>query len=99
MEPYVRPAPPPASTLPYFPNHLAYKAESLLPPPSRFKADNPDSLEGLDGEHVEVLTIIQMPKENWPEGREVPEEEEVMKEWAGIELGSMKIDVSSSRRR
>lgn len=86
------------SAIPYFPNHLAYRAESLLPPPSRFQADNMESLGGLDGEHVEVLTIIQMPKEAWPEGREVPEEEEVMKEWAGIELGSMKIDVRNSPR-
>jgi hypothetical protein len=54
------------------------------------------SLDALNGEYVEVMTIIQMPKPAWPEEREVPEEEEVIKEWNGIELGVMKIDVRNA---
>lgn len=90
--------PPPFSPIPYFPNHLAYRPDSLLPPPSRFKAESPETLNGLSGEEVEILTIIQMPREPWPEGREVAEEEEVVKEWSNIELGLVKIGVGGDGR-
>ena len=90
--------PPPVSSLTYFPNHLAYRPDSLFPPPSRFTADSLSSLDGLAGERVEVLTIIQMPTPPWPAGREVSEEEEVIKEWSGIELGMVRMDVKSGDR-
>lgn len=36
-----------------------------------------------------------MPMPPWPAGREVSEEEEVGKEWGGIELGMVRMDVGS----
>jgi len=59
-------------------------------------ADNLSSLDGLAGERVEVLTIIQMPTPPWPAERQVSVEEEVIKEWSGIELGMVRMDVSAA---
>jgi hypothetical protein len=69
----------------------------LFPPNARFDVNDPTSLDTLSGEHVEVVTIIQMPREPWPVGREVLEEEEVTKEWSGIHVGVLRMDVGGSR--
>jgi hypothetical protein len=84
----------PQSTIPYFPNHLAYRAASLRAPPARFKAEEPETLDQLDGELLDVVTIIKMPMR---EGTvPVPEGEEVLWEWGGIELGIVQLRVGSS---
>ena len=88
--------PTPWSNIPFFPNHLAYRPENLLPPVARYDPEDENSLLGLGGENVDVVTIIQMPREPWPPGREVTEEEEVTKEWSGIHLGVLKMDVGAS---
>ena len=87
----------PKSTLKYFPNHLAYRPDDLLPPPSRFRADEPSTLDGLNGERLEILAIIQMPTEPWPVGKEVNEEEQVIREWGGVEIGISKLGVGPQR--
>jgi hypothetical protein len=69
----------------------------LLPPPSRFSGAQPESLDQLGGESVEVLTIIKMPSEDWPESRPVDETEEVVKEWAAMEIGIARLDVTTGR--
>lgn len=102
-------APIPASSLSYFPHHLAYRAETLMPSPSPYIA-NP---EGLGGQNVDVVTIIRMPM---PEGMYVrraesgarggtavgedededEDMEAVVREWGGMELGIMKVGVEGN---
>jgi len=85
----------PASSLSYFPNHLAYRPASLLPPPSRFNPDEPETLNLLNGEEVDVVAIIRMPViSRATEGRERnDDEEQVTRQWGGVELGIARIDV------
>lgn len=81
------------SPLPFFPNHLAYRPESLIPPPPKFSADDMAGLSGLAGDYVDVATIIRMPYPQWPADREVSEEEAVFQEWVGAELGVTSLEV------
>ncbi|ORY27492.1 hypothetical protein BCR39DRAFT_469318 [Naematelia encephala] len=92
------PDPAPVSALPFFPNHLAYRPESLLPPPPRFTADRPGTLDGLEGECVDVVTLIRMPMQDWAGGKSNPEGEEVTKLWGGAEIGITRLDVQSEYR-
>jgi hypothetical protein len=85
--------PVPQSILPFFPNHLAYRASSLLPPPARFVADQPETMDELSGENVDIVTIIRMPGQTWPTDREVEESQEVVREWGGVELGISRMEV------
>jgi hypothetical protein len=84
------PQPAPKSALKFFPNHLAYRPATLLPPPSRYQADNLDTLNALDGEAVSVVTIIRMPGEELAPPQvenDEDDQEGVMREWGGLELG------------
>jgi hypothetical protein len=38
-----------------------------------------------------------MPSEDWPESRPVDETEEVVKEWAAMEIGIARLDVTTGR--
>lgn len=87
------------SPLPFFPNHLAYRPESLVPPPPKFTAADPDSLDGLVDETLDVVAIVRMPGEEWPSDKPVDENEEVVKEWAGIELGIVTLHIGDARAR
>ena len=87
------PAAVPHSELSFFPNHLAYRAETLDPPPSRFTGD-PAEVDALTGDRLDVVTIIRMPREpdgGAHEGQEDPEA--VVRQWGGIELGVMGVDM------
>jgi len=88
--------PVPQSVLPFFPNHLAYRASALLPPPARFISDQPETLNELAGEEVDVVTIIRMPGQDRRRDRDVEVSEEVIYEWGGVELGIAKMEVSRS---
>ncbi|WVW79936.1 hypothetical protein I302_101907 [Kwoniella bestiolae CBS 10118] len=89
----------PFSSLPFFPNHLAYRPESLVPPPSKFVdcSSDPKVLNELINERIEIVTIIKMPippdqqpKPRPAGGVEVDDEddpESIVREWNGIELG------------
>lgn len=61
-------APLPKSTLKYFPGHLAYRPEDLLPPPLVWggegvpKEKMAEQLEGLRGAQVDLVTMIRMPE-------------------------------------
>ena len=90
-------SPVPHSELSYFPNHLAYRPSSFAPTPARLVSDAPETLDQLSGEHVDVLTIIRMPGQSWPEDREVNESEEVVKEWGGMEMGIVKLQVNGAK--
>ena len=87
----------PQSDLKFFPNHLAYRQTAFAPPPARFVGDRPETLEGLAGETVDVVTIVRMPGEVWPADREVREGEEVVREWVGVELGIVSVEVRGDR--
>ncbi|WVR03992.1 hypothetical protein IAU60_000991 [Kwoniella sp. DSM 27419] len=93
-----QPAPLPVlmSDLPFFPNHLAYRPESLFVPTSQF-ANPSDSkvLDGLVGGKVDLVTVIRMPMplSNRDRQREPEEGEEVIEEWGGVELGIVEVTV------
>lgn len=89
----------PQSALPFFPNHLAYRASALLPPPSRFASDLPETLNELAGEAVDIITIIRMPDQGWSTNRQIEESEEVLHEWGGVELGIAKMGVTGSETK
>ncbi|WRT65510.1 uncharacterized protein IL334_002454 [Kwoniella shivajii] len=95
--------PVPFSSLPYFPNHLAYRPESLIPVASKFtNISDPSILNELVGEQVEVVTVIRMPmppefntqRRNVHEGDD-DDSEDVIREWAGVELGITSIGVKT----
>lgn len=79
--------------MPFFPNHLAYRATALVPPPARFDPLNPSSIEQLEKEQVDVVAMIRMPQQ--ANSKEVEEGEEVIREWAGMEVGIVRMDVGS----
>lgn len=55
----------------------------------------PESIDQLYGEDVDVITVIRMPmRENT---REVEEGEEVLREWGGVELGIARMEVVDRR--
>jgi hypothetical protein len=63
----------------------------LLPPPVRFKPEEPDTLDQLQGGTLDVVTIVKMPM---PEPKGEPKEgEEVVGEWGGMELGIVRVGV------
>lgn len=84
-------APIPHSELPFFPNHLAYRATALQPAPARFDINQPETLEQIYGEEVDIVTVIRMPMRD-PQ-REPEEGEEVLREWGGVELGIARMEV------
>jgi hypothetical protein len=79
--------------MPFFPNHLAYRATALQPPPARFDPNNVDSLNQLDREQVDIVAMIRMPQQ--ANSKEVEEGEEIIREWAGMEVGIVRMDVAS----
>lgn len=81
----------PQSELPFFPNHLAYRPNSLMPAPSRFSMNQPETIDQLCGEEVDIVAVIRMPMRD-PQ-REVEEGEEVLREWGGVELGIARMEV------
>lgn len=86
----------PTSTLPFFPSHLAYRANALAPPPARYNIINDEVLEQLRGEDVEIITVIRMPVRE--SQREVEEGEEIIREWGGVELGIARMEVVNRDR-
>ncbi|KAK6907148.1 hypothetical protein I203_101138 [Kwoniella mangroviensis CBS 8507] len=103
-EPTLQPIP--FSSLPFFPNHLAYRPESLTPPPSKFLdcSSDPKILNELVNDRIEIVTIIKMPSAtptSDPPPRRPDEDEDdpesIIREWNGIELGITSATVSSSR--
>ncbi|WWC60103.1 uncharacterized protein I303_102667 [Kwoniella dejecticola CBS 10117] len=99
----------PISSIPFFPNHLAYRPESLIPPPSKFvnSTNDPSVLNELINEHLEVITIIKMPipPEQRPKSKPQPpglndedDTEGVVREWGGIELGITHLGVGHGTR-
>ncbi|WWC99111.1 hypothetical protein V866_006006 [Kwoniella sp. B9012] len=102
-EPTLQPIP--FSSLPFFPNHLAYRPESLVPPPSKFLdcSSDPKILNELVNDRIEIVTIIKMPSPaseyESPPNRTYDEDdpESIIREWNGIELGITSATVSSSR--
>lgn len=86
----------PHSDMPFFPNHLAYRATALLPPPARFDPTNPASLDQLEREQVDVVAMIRMPQQ--ANSKALEEGEEVIREWAGMEVGIVRMDVGPRSR-
>lgn len=86
------------STVKQFPLHLAYRPSDLLPPPSVWDNPNSSKLEVLGGEHVDVVTMIRMPEpDQMQKVRDEENEEdgmEVLREWGGVCLGVMRVDVA-----
>lgn len=99
----------PVSNLKFFPKHLAYRPEDLLPPPLVWGGEDMDNekrtkqMEGLKGKVVDVVTMIRMPE---PEtataernrnisGDEEEEEDgqEVLREWGGVCLGVVRMGI------
>ncbi|WWD16693.1 hypothetical protein CI109_101123 [Kwoniella shandongensis] len=101
--PTVAPTEPiPISPLPYFPNHLAYRPQSMQPLPTRFDdLSDLSRLHQLEGETVEVITIVRMPAP--PMTRRPPhpgdddEGQEIMMEWSGVEIGIAEMEVVGRR--
>lgn len=87
----------PQSDLPFFPNHLAYRPTALQAPPARFNMYQPESIDQLHGEDVDIITVIRMPMRD-PQ-REVEEGEEVLREWGGVELGIARMEVVDRAER
>ncbi|WVQ73738.1 hypothetical protein IAR50_003318 [Cryptococcus sp. DSM 104548] len=93
------PTPIPNSSVPHFPNHLAYRPSSILPPKARYDNISPgelSKLDGLAGERVEVVGIVRMPVPPWVcqrRGEEDDDGQEILREWGGIELGIATMDV------
>ncbi|ODO06163.1 hypothetical protein L198_01395 [Cryptococcus wingfieldii CBS 7118] len=92
--------PVPQSSVPHFPNHLAYRPSSMLPPKARFDNITPGELgklEGLVGEGVEVVGIVRMPVPPWVCQRRGSDDEEdgqeILREWGGVELGIARMQV------
>jgi hypothetical protein len=91
--------PAPRSPLTFFPNNLAYRPEDLLPPPSKWSADRPETLDALPGERVDVVALVRMPvpPEAARELREGEEDgEEVLREWGGVVLGVVSVGVTAA---
>ncbi|KAK8861401.1 hypothetical protein IAR55_002220 [Kwoniella newhampshirensis] len=107
------PPPPPAeptepipiSALPYFPNHLAYRPQALVPPPARFEdVLDPTLIDQLRGDKVEVITIVRMPapppisrRRERSAGEAEDDGQEIMNEWGGVELGIAEMEVVGRR--
>jgi hypothetical protein len=85
----------PTSTLPYFPNHLAYRPAAIAPAPARFNIVNDETLEQMRGEEVDIITVIRMPTRDVR--REPEEGEEVLMEWGGVEFGIATMEVVDRR--
>lgn len=85
--------PVPQSNIPYFPNHLAYRSTALQAPPARFHTDNLDTINQLEREQVDVVAMIRMPQREMTTDPE--EGEEVIREWGGMEVGIVRMDVAS----
>lgn len=78
----------PISPLKYFPQNLAYRPEMYAPPRSV-----PDDLNELVGTTVDVGVLVRMPV---PVRQDVGTEDDlVMKEWQGVQVGIMAFEVKS----
>lgn len=82
----------PISTVPFFPNHLAYRPESLIPLQPMFPSEDPEAVRRLAGKNVRVAVLLKMP--TLRKSSEVEENEEVLREWEGVQLGiaSVRLD-------
>lgn len=87
--------PVPVSTLRYFPQSLAYRAEMYDPPPAV-----PEDVHELVGTQVDVGVLVRMPVPERPFREPTTQEEEdgVVREWEGVELGVLAVNVVSSRQ-
>nr|ODN85222.1 hypothetical protein L203_05175 [Cryptococcus depauperatus CBS 7841] len=91
----------PKSTIPFFPNHLAYRPESFIPPPARFDqtgVSNLDMLDSLIGEEIQVAAVVRMPAPTWVGTSAQDESEHVLKEWGGIEIGIATLLIDDNSR-
>ena len=52
-------------------------------------------MDGLDGESVDIITIIRMPGQTWSQDGQVEEREQSLKDWNGVELGIVSLQVGS----
>ncbi|WWC68826.1 uncharacterized protein I206_102761 [Kwoniella pini CBS 10737] len=94
----------PISNIPFFPNHLAYRPESLMPTPDKFSnsSSDPSILNELINDHIDIITIIQMPipPNQKPKPRPIGIDDEddtegVVREWGGIELGITHLGINN----
>ncbi|KAL7419606.1 hypothetical protein Q5752_005518 [Cryptotrichosporon argae] len=103
------PDPLPVSAIPFFPNHLAYRAHALVPPP-RVDPDDPDTWAGGGGGSGGVggsggtgggsgggfsLELAVVVRMPWdrPPGADG---EQVMDAWGGVEIGVAKLHVAKA---
>lgn len=88
--------PKPISRIPYFPNFVSYRKEQFEVRPPRF--EDVDALGGLVGESVDVVFAVRMPaapvEAPPPSAVDDDDDFEIVREWAGLELGVTTVYVS-----
>lgn len=90
----------PISPIPYFPNYVSYLKTAHDPEPPRFAPEDPNAYDCIIGEPLDVVVAVRMPRP--PVARETPlnpdDDDVVMDEWGGLELGIASWQVVSDKR-
>jgi hypothetical protein len=82
--------PKPWSPIPYFPNYVSYLSSAHDPRPPRFDLRDAGSFNALVGEEVQVVVALRMPTRDMapaPAAAGNEDDDAVMREWGGLELG------------
>lgn len=86
--------PKPWSPIPYFPNYVSYLRSAHDPHPPRFDAEDPHAFDSLAGDEVQVIVALRMPTRPLPPaGNPADDDDAVMREWHGLELGITNLQV------
>lgn len=82
--------PKPLSNLKFFPNYVSYPKSAHIPKPPRFVPSDPNAYDCIVGEPLDVLVAVRMPRPPTVKRPVAPGEEDddaVMDEWGGVEIG------------
>ncbi|GMK56629.1 hypothetical protein CspeluHIS016_0304690 [Cutaneotrichosporon spelunceum] len=86
----------PISPLPYFPNYVSYLKTAHDPKPPRFALDDDHAFDSIIGEPLEVVVAVRMPRPPRTRVLDPDDEDAVMDEWGGLELGIASWEVVES---
>jgi hypothetical protein len=77
----------PISPIPYFPNYVSYLKTAHDPTPSRFAPDDNHAFDSIVGEPLDVVVAVRMPRPARTRILDPEDDDAIMDEWGGLELG------------
>ncbi|CAK9783394.1 hypothetical protein CC85DRAFT_299163 [Cutaneotrichosporon oleaginosum] len=88
----------PISPIPYFPNYVSYLKTAHDPKPPRFSPEDDSAFDSIIGEPLDVVVAVRMPRPPRTRVLDPDDDDAVMEEWGGLELGVASWQVVGSDR-